>query len=289
MLAFRLFLFFMKYGIYINQKAIIDNGWNIKANHCAVLDSIVSIINSGSLCRFTDSTGDWFWISNSTILCAIPMFEIADRRLRQLIKDLTEIDLLETNPNNEQYGRCYIRIGKAYKKYVYFDEEKQPLEKNFQASSETYTPGKKFPGPWKKISRNNNINIIKERKKETEKSNDFLSLSEFLKVLPIDYFILNYKKYLDSREALQCLYEDNIYNKFDYTTWLKHLDTKIKLHKNEKFIQRIMNLATKQNDIVLDYHLGSGTTCAVAHKMNRQYIGIEQMNYGENDSDKSSG
>jgi len=34
----------------------------------------------------------------------------------------------------------------------------------------------------------------------------------------------------------------------------------------------------------LDYHLGSGTTCAVAHKMGRQYIGIEQLNYGENDS-----
>jgi adenine-specific DNA-methyltransferase len=35
---------------------------------------------------------------------------------------------------------------------------------------------------------------------------------------------------------------------------------------------------------VLDYHLGSGTTAAVAHKLNRQYIGIEQMDYGENDS-----
>ena len=31
----------------------------------------------------------------------------------------------------------------------------------------------------------------------------------------------------------------------------------------------------------MDYHLGSGTTCAVAHKMNRRYIGIEQMDYIE--------
>ena len=37
-------------------------------------------------------------------------------------------------------------------------------------------------------------------------------------------------------------------------------------------------------DIVLDYHLGSGTTAAVAHKCNRQYIGIEQLDYGANDS-----
>ena len=43
-------------------------------------------------------------------------------------------------------------------------------------------------------------------------------------------------------------------------------------------------MSTNINDIVLDYHLGSGTTVAVAHKMNRQYIGIEQLDYGENDS-----
>ena len=35
-------------------------------------------------------------------------------------------------------------------------------------------------------------------------------------------------------------------------------------------------MATKPGDIVLDSFLGSGTTCAVAHKMKRKYIGIEQ-------------
>ena len=54
--------------------------------------------------------------------------------------------------------------------------------------------------------------------------------------------------------------------------------------KPEKLIKQIIELTTNENEIVLDYHLGSGTTCAVAHKMNRQYIGIEQLNYGENDS-----
>lgn len=54
--------------------------------------------------------------------------------------------------------------------------------------------------------------------------------------------------------------------------------------KPEKLIKRIIELATKEGDIVLDYHLGSGTTCAVAHKMNRQYIGVEQLDYGKNDS-----
>ena len=51
--------------------------------------------------------------------------------------------------------------------------------------------------------------------------------------------------------------------------------------KNELLMQRIIEYITKERDIVLDFHLGSGTTAAVAHKMGRQYIGIEQMDYAE--------
>ncbi len=51
--------------------------------------------------------------------------------------------------------------------------------------------------------------------------------------------------------------------------------------KNELLMQRVIEYTTKEGDIVLDFHLGSGTTAAVAHKMGRQYIGIEQMDYAE--------
>lgn len=51
--------------------------------------------------------------------------------------------------------------------------------------------------------------------------------------------------------------------------------------KPEELIQDFITITTNESDIVLDYHLGSGTTAAVAHKMNRQYIGIEQMDHIE--------
>ncbi len=54
--------------------------------------------------------------------------------------------------------------------------------------------------------------------------------------------------------------------------------------KPELLLARLITMFTEENDIVLDYHLGSGTTAAVAHKMGRQYIGIEQLDYGKNDS-----
>ncbi|WRD90653.1 site-specific DNA-methyltransferase [Helicobacter pylori] len=51
--------------------------------------------------------------------------------------------------------------------------------------------------------------------------------------------------------------------------------------KPEALISRILEVSTNENDLVLDFFAGSGTTCAVAHKMKRRYIGIEQMDYIE--------
>lgn len=49
--------------------------------------------------------------------------------------------------------------------------------------------------------------------------------------------------------------------------------------KPERLIQRVLTLASNPGDLVLDSFLGSGTTVAVAHKMKRQYIGIEMGNH----------
>ena len=58
-------------------------------------------------------------------------------------------------------------------------------------------------------------------------------------------------------------------------------DTVFAYPKAEDLIKRILEISTVERDLVLDFHLGSGTTAAVAHKMDRQYIGIEQMEYIE--------
>lgn len=47
--------------------------------------------------------------------------------------------------------------------------------------------------------------------------------------------------------------------------------------KPERLIKTILDMATNENDYVLDAYFGSGTTGAVAMKMNRRFIGIEQL------------
>ena len=49
--------------------------------------------------------------------------------------------------------------------------------------------------------------------------------------------------------------------------------------KPEKLIERIIKVSSNVGDYVLDFNMGSGTTQAVAMKMSRRFIGIEQMDY----------
>jgi len=56
--------------------------------------------------------------------------------------------------------------------------------------------------------------------------------------------------------------------------------------KPEKLIKQIFEVVgVKKKDVVLDFFLGSGTTSAVAHKLDIQYIGVEQLDYEDNDTE----
>lgn len=51
--------------------------------------------------------------------------------------------------------------------------------------------------------------------------------------------------------------------------------------KPEKLLKTLLDYTTREGDIILDFFGGSGSTAATAHKMKRQYISIEQMDYIE--------
>ncbi len=49
--------------------------------------------------------------------------------------------------------------------------------------------------------------------------------------------------------------------------------------KPEILLEKFIKASTNEGDIILDFFSGSGTTIATAHKLNRRYVGIEQMDY----------
>ncbi len=51
--------------------------------------------------------------------------------------------------------------------------------------------------------------------------------------------------------------------------------------KPENLLRRIIQSSTNERDIVFDYFVGSGTTIAAAHKLNRKWVGVEMGEYIE--------
>lgn len=51
--------------------------------------------------------------------------------------------------------------------------------------------------------------------------------------------------------------------------------------KSESLLKYVIEISTQPGDLVMDFFAGSGTTLAVAHKMGRRWVGIEQMDYIE--------
>lgn len=146
----------------------------------------------------------------------------------------------------------------------------------------------------------NDIVSIRDPHKPTQKVKELMSLSKE-KDGVVEYirddgsvmylykggalaFYSNKMKNIDGKEEITELLTD-FWSHISWAGIAKEGGVKLKnAKKPEKLLKQILELSTEEGDIVLDYHLGSGTTCAVAHKMKRQYIGIEQLNYSENDS-----
>ena len=88
---------------------------------------------------------------------------------------------------------------------------------------------------------------------------------------------LHHRVYIPAGQVLRSVLNDVGTNKTagDETIALFGKNNAFDYPKPELLMQRILELASKPGDIVLDSFLGSGTTAAVAQKMGRKYIGIE--------------
>ena len=90
------------------------------------------------------------------------------------------------------------------------------------------------------------------------------------------------QKYRKTTKRQRSIWDDKEFVNERGTEHLKELFKGKKVFaypKSEHLMARVIELGSEPGDIILDYHLGSGTTTSAAHKMNRQYIGIEQMDY----------
>ena len=97
-------------------------------------------------------------------------------------------------------------------------------------------------------------------------------------------FYSNKMQVIDGERCVTELLTD-FWNHISWAGIAKEGGVKLKNGKKpEKLLKQIIEMTTNERDLVLDFHLGCGTTAAVAHKLKRRYIGVEQLDYGKNDS-----
>lgn len=166
---------------------------------------------------------------------------------------------------------------KARKEYRYSDENgyfrrqillhKTRGKYNYELTTPT---GKKLYGPWMKekeeIERLDNLGKIYWTRGGQEQPYGKLYLQDSEGQIPNDFWDNSFGTNQRGAEEIRELFRGD--RLFDFP-------------KPERLIYNLIKISSEEGDIVLDFFMGSGTTQAVAHKMNRQYIGIEQMDYIE--------
>lgn len=164
---------------------------------------------------------------------------------------------------------------KARKEYRYSDENgyfrrqillhKTRGKYNYELTTPT---GKKLYGPWMKekeeIERLDNLGKIYWTRGGQEQPYGKLYLQDSEGQIPNDFWDNSFGTNQRGAEEIRELFRGD--RLFDFP-------------KPERLIYNLIKISSEEGDIVLDFFMGSGTTQAVAHKMNRQYIGIEQMDY----------
>jgi adenine-specific DNA-methyltransferase len=235
--------------------------------------------------------------------------------------DVTEYILFYTkNKSKFEFKKGYVPVSYNANYNLYLDKDdnvskwkftslKEKVISNAGFASEAEAK-KKYGDLWSSILKvmikdfayknASNVVSVRDPHKPTEKLKDLMTKSKDEEKL-IEYqredgstmylykggalaFYSNKMQELDGKMEVTELLTD-FWNHISWAGIANEGGVKLKNGKKpEKLIKQIIELATNENDIVLDYHLGSGTTTAVAHKLKRQYIGLEQLNYGDNDS-----
>ena len=110
----------MQYTININQRSVIENGWNLSFDDMAIFDFMSKFILEGALSKHVIQGKDYFWISFSKIRDELPMLSgNSDSSIRRHISNLVRVGLIERCDDDiAMKNRLSLYcLGKSYSDY----------------------------------------------------------------------------------------------------------------------------------------------------------------------------
>lgn len=150
----------MQYTININQRSVIENGWNLSFDDMAVFSFIKNFILEGALSKHVIQGKDYFWISFSKIREELPMLSgNSDSSIRRHISNLVHVGLIEKCDDEISIKNriSLYRLGKSFSKYWHSENPSKndntpPNLEGYPSKNERVTPPN--------LEGNNNTSIL---------------------------------------------------------------------------------------------------------------------------------
>lgn len=169
----------MQYTITINQRSVIENGWDLSFDDMAVFSFMKNFILEGALSKHVIHGKDYFWISFSKIREQLPMLSgNSDSSIRRHISNLVRVGLIEKCEDEISIKNriSLYRLGKSFPKYWHCNnpsknDDTPPNLEGYPSKNERVTPPK--------MKGNNNTNILEYQDNNIFSPNGGLSASAF--------------------------------------------------------------------------------------------------------------
>ena len=138
----------MQYTININQRSVIENGWNLSFDDMAVFSFMKNFILEGALSKHIIHGKDYFWISFSKIREELPMLSgNSDSSIRRHISNLVHVGLIEKCDDEISIKNriSLYRLGKSFSKYWHSvnpskNDDTLPNLEGYPSKNERVTP-----------------------------------------------------------------------------------------------------------------------------------------------------
>ena len=176
----------MKFNLQINQKAIIDNQFNLDVVDAILLDYLFQFTKSEGIISINESGAVFYWFSHDKIVNDLPILKLKKDSIFRRLKALANEGFLIQSSQSKMLGRSFYSLTEKAKLAIFTPSDSNPV---VGLKSETPEPtpdvrikrkasGKKSVAPSEIVPVNNNINddtslFPKENKDENIKSKKF--------------------------------------------------------------------------------------------------------------------
>lgn len=116
----------MKFNIQINQKAIVESGFEIDVIDAIILDFMFSFSKSDSIVSIRENDTDFFWFSHDNISKELPLLKLKKDSIFRRLKTLSKNGFLIQSSRSQVLGRSFYAFTDKVEKIRFTPSEKKP-------------------------------------------------------------------------------------------------------------------------------------------------------------------